>query len=100
MSPVTYHYRINYGLPGKRPNVLLRILGTVVSLLALALAAFLGFFVFLAVLGVVAIGGAIIAVRLAWLRRQWSKMEESTTTRGPAGADDYIDAEFTERDPR
>ncbi len=100
MSPVNYHYRVDYGLPGKPPNMLLRIAGAVGSLLVLTLAAFLGFFVFLAVLGVVAVGGVVIAIRLAWLRRQWRRMEEAAEADRPAARGDYIDAEFTERDPR
>ncbi len=93
-----YQYRVDYGLPGRRPNLLVRILGMLSSILALGLAALLGFFVFMVVLGMVVLGGLAWAVRLAWLKRQWHKMEEQAARPHPPPGGDYIDVEFTERD--
>ena len=99
MSALRYSYSSYTTLPGRRPGLLWRLLGGALSLLALILAAFLGLFVFLAVLGLVAAGSLIAAVRLAWLRRQLAK-EDGTAPPFTRGKSRYIDAEFTDHEER
>lgn len=58
------------GGPGKPPGLLARILLTVVAVIVLASAAFLGAVFFLAALGFFFVGSIVVAVRLWWIRRQ------------------------------
>ncbi len=75
-----------------------RIAGLIISVLALAAAAFFGFFIFLFVFGLVVIAGSLLALRLWWFKRRIEK----EFTRPPAAKPpprDYIDVEFTEHKP-
>lgn len=83
--------------PRRPPTGLLgRIAGLIVSVLALAGAAFFGFFIFLFVLGVIIVAGSFIALRVWWFKRQFrSAMNQKRSGSAPR---DYIDVEFTERD--
>jgi hypothetical protein len=102
MQRVVYTYRINSGSPGRGPGPIMRLLGGVLSLAALALAAFFGFFIFVAVAIVVVIGGGIFALRVWLLKRrierefnQQAQEPGARPTRPPQG--DYIDVDFTEK---
>ncbi len=56
--------------PGKPPGLLARILFSIVAVILLVSAAFLGAMFFLAALGVFFVVSIIVAVRLWWARRQ------------------------------
>lgn len=79
-------------------GLLTRVALAVLSLIVLVVSAFLGVFIFLAVLGFVAIAGAVLAVRLWLLKRHIDKnMSEGVT--GDRGPKDYIDVEYHEVKP-
>ncbi len=77
----------------------MRIATGIVSAIVLVASAFLGLIIFLAVLGLLAVVGTIMAVKF-WLFR---RRIESTLKRGtaqPPRDSGYIDAEYEERDER
>lgn len=96
MNRIFYSVRMTEGPPVRPPNPFVRAIGTILSILTLAAAAFLGFFVFLAVLGVVLIGGAIFAVRVWLLKRHIEKAMTNGADR-PPHEPDYIEAEFIDK---
>ncbi len=89
-------YSTRYGLRGAQPNLLVRIAAGVGSALVLIASAFLGLFIFLAVLGLLAFGGAVMAVRVWIFRRRvaaalrWGATQDPRTRRA-------IDTEYEER---
>ena len=86
----TYRIRVNQGGPDQGP--LMRAMLGVVSVLAVVASAFLGLFIFLAVLGFVAVAGAVVAVRVWFFKRHMKKMMSEAGETEP----DYIDAEYRE----
>ena len=86
----TYRIRVNQGGPDQGP--LMRAMLGIVSVLAVVASAFLGLFVFLAVLGFVAVAGAVMAVRVWFFKRRMEKMMREAGQTEP----DYIDAEYSE----
>lgn len=58
------------GGPGKPPGLLARILFSILAVILLVSAAFLGAMFFLAALGVFFVVSIVVAVRLWWARRQ------------------------------
>lgn len=77
--------------PGKPPGLLARILFSIIAVILLVSAAFLGAMFFLAALGVFFVVSIIVAVRLWWARRQIEaamRRGESPGQRpGPQGSD-------------
>lgn len=63
----------------KSANPLAQVLTVIVGLLLLTAALFVGAFVFIAMLGVAVIGGAILTLRIWWLRRQLRREAGSQT---------------------
>lgn len=59
--------------PNGGPGVLARILLTVLAVIMLVSAAFLGALFFLAALGVFMVGSVVVAIRIWWIRRQLAK---------------------------
>ncbi|HMP73544.1 MAG TPA: hypothetical protein PKE55_09815 [Kiritimatiellia bacterium] len=99
MQRVVYTYRSSNGPEGDPPNLLARILAGAISVLVLVASAFLGVFIFLAVLGMLAVAGVVMAVRLWLYRRRVDaalKWGASQRTR----KSDYIEAEYHEREDR
>jgi uncharacterized membrane protein HdeD (DUF308 family) len=96
MAAVHYRYTVRIGEPGPKPSLLVRIIGGILSILALGLAAFLGFFVFLIVFGLLVIAGSIMAIRL-WLfkRRVEATMQDPHSRQ--TKEKDYIDVDYTEK---
>lgn len=94
MSRITYIY-----LNGQRKpvNPFMKAVGAVVSILLLGLAAFLGFFVFLAVVGFLAVAAVVFAIRF-WLFNRQVKRASEPHTKGRADSG-YIDVDYTEKDP-
>jgi uncharacterized membrane-anchored protein len=97
MPRVTYTYRMNYGLPGKKANPLVRALGVVLSVMLLAVAAVFGFVFLMAALGVVVIGGSILAIRVWLLKRRIEKDLAAGQRSADESRKDYIDADYIER---
>ena len=96
MPQIVYTYRRNYGPQGNRPNLLVRLAAGLVSVLALVASAFLGLFIFLAVLGILAVAGTVVAVRF-WLFRR--RVEAALEKEAASDVHDrgYIDADYEER---
>lgn len=83
---------------------MMRIIGGLLSLAVLALAAFFGFFIFIAVAAVVLIFGSIFALRVWLLKRrierelnQQARASRSGPSSTPPPRGDYIDVDFTEK---
>ncbi len=95
MPRVTYIY-----LNGQRKpvNPFMKAVGAVVSLLVLGLAAFLGFFVFLAVIGILAVAALILSIRFWLFKKQWAARPKSKGSQGRSDPG-FIDVEYTEKDP-
>lgn len=91
-----YRIQVDPGAP-ERPGILTRIAVGVFSVLALIVSAFLGAVIFLAVLGFMAVAGAVLAVRI-WLFKR--RVDRSVNAGAPADGrpKDYIDAEYREVD--
>ena len=83
---------IRYITAERRPRSLfMQVVGFIVGLVVLGVSLVLGFFALAVLFGFVLILGAVIAVRVWWLRRQFAKA---------AADDDYLDAEYTTVDNR
>ncbi|NGP54789.1 hypothetical protein [Thioalkalivibrio sp. XN8] len=87
------------GGPGKPPGLLARILLSIVAVIVLASAAFLGAVFFLAALGFFVIATIVVSIRLWWLRRQMEaamRRGEQPTARRPGerGSEDVIEGEY------
>lgn len=96
MPRIVYTYRSSQGPQGDQPNILVRLAIGVLSVVALIASALFGLFIFLTALGVVAVAGAVLAVRF-WLFR---RKVEAALKHGAAQDTqdrDYIDAEYEER---
>jgi len=61
---------ITSGTSGQPPGLVMRIVAGVVSAVTLVVAAFFGFVIFLTALGLVAIFGIVILVRVWWIGRK------------------------------
>ena len=96
MSRIVYTYRTNYGRPNGPPNLLVRIAAGVISALVLIASAFLGLFIFLAVLGIVAVAGTVMAVRFWLFKRRVEAALKWGASQDPRNKG-YIDAEHGER---
>lgn len=96
MNRIIYSYRTSEGAPVRPPNPFMRAVATLLSILTLAAAAFLGLFVFLAVLGVALVGGTILLVRVWLLKRQIEKAMPQGSAR-PSDDPETIEAEFTDK---
>lgn len=94
MPRVTYIY-----LNGQRKpvNPFMKAVGAVVSILLLGLAAFLGFFVFLAVVGLFAVAAVVLSIRF-WLFNRQTRRAGAQRSQGRADPG-YIDVDYTEKDP-
>ncbi|MGD9388657.1 MAG: hypothetical protein PVI87_10585 [Gammaproteobacteria bacterium] len=87
------------GGPGKPPGLLARILLSIVAVVVLVSAAFLGAVFFLAALGLFIVGSIIVAIRLWWLRRQIEAAMRRGETPGagrpsPGRREDVIEGEY------
>lgn len=87
------------GGPGKPPGLLARILLSIVAVIVLASAAFLGAVFFLAALGFFVIATIVVSIRLWWLRRQMEaamRRGEQPAARRPGerGSEDVIEGEY------
>lgn len=90
--------------PGKPPGLLARILLSIVAVVVLVSAAFLGAVFFLAALGFFIVGSIVVAVRLWWLRRQIEAAmrrgempgarQEDARRRHPGRREDVIEGEY------
>ncbi len=87
------------GPSGPPPNLLARIVTGVAAGVLLVASTFLGLFIFVAVLGVLAVAGAVVAVRLWFFRRRVEAAVRQAEA-PPEAKPDYIDVEFEERDER
>lgn len=89
-----YRIQVDHEEP-ERQGILTRIAVGVLSLLALIVSAFLGAVIFLAVLGFMAVAGAVLAVRI-WLFKR--RVDKSMSEGAPADSrpKDYIDVEYRE----
>ncbi|WP_156774627.1 hypothetical protein ACN2MM_03715 [Alkalilimnicola ehrlichii MLHE-1] len=58
-----------------------RVIGVLGAIVVIGFTAFLGVFVFLALLGLAAVGAVVFAVRLWWLRRQLRQAAERAQAR-------------------
>ena len=96
MSRIVYTYRTNYGRPNGPPNLFVRIAAGVISGLVLIASAFLGLFIFLAVLGIMAVAGAVMAVRIWLFKRRVETALKWGASQDPRDRG-YIDAEYEER---
>jgi hypothetical protein len=98
---IVYRIQAGAGSAGRRPGWLARIGMSLMAMLSLVAAAFLGAFIFVVVLGVVIIAGAAMAFQVWRLKRRMEKSlkTESFTEPPPASASPppgVIDVEFTE----
>lgn len=87
------------GGPGKPPGLLARILLSIVAVIVLVSAAFLGAVFFLAALGLFVVGTIVMAIRLWWLRRQveaaMRRGEQPAARRpGEQRSEDVIEGEY------
>lgn len=87
------------GGQGKPPGLLARILLSIVAVIVLASAAFLGAVFFLAALGFFVIATIVVAIRLWWIRRQVEaamRRGEQPGPRQPGGrrSEDVIEGEY------
>lgn len=91
------------GGPGQNggTGIVARILLSMLAVVMLVSAAFLGAIFFLAALGLFVVGSLVLAVRIWWARRQIEKaMQEGDATRGrperpgPRGREDVIEGEY------
>jgi hypothetical protein len=87
------------GGPGKPPGLLARILFSIVAVVVLVSAAFLGAVFFLAALGLFIVGSIIVAVRVWWLRRQIEAAMRrgeapGAGRKGPQRSEDVIEGEY------
>ncbi len=96
MPRVVYTYRSNNGPQEGQPNILVRFAAGLISVLVLIASAFLGLFIFLAVLGVVAVAGMVMAARLWLFKRRVETALKWGASQYP-GDRGYIDAEYEER---
>lgn len=96
MPRFVYSYRSSQEPQGGQPNLLVRIAAGIVSALVLIASAFLGLFIFLAVLGIVAVAGTIMAVRFWLFRRRIETALKWGASQNPRDKG-YIDAEYEER---
>lgn len=99
MPRIVYTYRSSHGPQESEPNPLVRIAAGVLSVLVLVASAFLGFFIFLAVLGVLAVAGSVLAVRLWLFRRRIDAALKWGASQNPRDRG-YIDAEYEDRQER
>ncbi len=97
MSRIVYAYRSSQGRQGEQPNFLVRIVAGVASALVLIVSAFLGLFIFLAALGILAIVGTVMGVRLWLFKRRIQTELKRGASQGARGRD-YIDVEYKERE--
>jgi len=95
-------YRIQIGGPGSGSprGIVARILFSIVAVVALVAAAFLGAVFFLAALGFFLVGTAILAARIWWAKRQIEKaMKQGKTGTGPEATsrrrEDVIEGEYS-----
>ena len=86
-------------------NLIGRVIGVLGAIVVIAFSAFLGIFIFLALLGVAAVGAIVFAVRLWWLRRQLrqaAQQGQSAHPSRPAGGNilegEYRREESAQRD--
>ena len=96
MPRIVYSYRSSQGPQGGPPNLLVRIAAGVISALVLIASAFLGLFIFLAVLGIVAVVGTVMAVRFWLFKRRVETALKWGASQDPRDRG-YIDAEYEER---
>jgi flagellar basal body-associated protein FliL len=96
MQRITYTYSSRQGTPGRPPNIIGRIIAGVLSLLALVASAFLGIFIFIAVVGVLLIAGIAVTIRMWLFRRKVEAAFKQRAQQNPQKPD-YIDVEFEER---
>lgn len=99
MSRIVYTIGSGPGPQANRPNLLMRIAAGALSALVLIASAFLGLLIFLAVLGLLAVAGTILAVRL-WFFRQKVEAARKQDPTHHSQTPDYVDVEYQERDDR
>ncbi len=92
MPRVVYTYGSSQGPQEGQPNLLVRIAAGLISALVLIASAFLGLFIFPAVLGIVVIAGTVMAVRLWLFKRRVETALKWGATQYPRERG-YIDAE-------
>jgi membrane protein implicated in regulation of membrane protease activity len=80
-----FRFQISGPRAGSRPGLVARMVYGLLAVVALAAAAFLGAFVFLAALGLFMIASLVLVVRVWWFRRQLERAAGAGTARGPAG---------------
>lgn len=97
MPRIVYTYRSSSTPQSSPPNLLMRVAAGVVSVLILAASAFLGLFIFAAVLGILAIAGTVLAARLWLYKRRVEAALKWGASQNPRKAD-YIDVESVERE--
>ena len=98
MMRIVHIHRSRYSPQGGM-NPLVRLAAGVVSALVLLASAFLGFFIFLAVLGVLAVAATVMAFRLWLFRRRVEAALRRGASQDPRDKG-YIDAEYEERGTR
>jgi hypothetical protein len=96
MPQIVYTYTSRRAPHAGRPNLLVRMIAGAVSVVVLVVSAFLGLFIFLAVFGIMAVAGVILAVWFWLFRRRVEtamKWDKSTDSKDKG----YIDVDYEER---
>ncbi len=96
MPRIVYTYGSNNGPQEGQPNILVRFAAGLISALVLIASAFLGLFIFLAVLGILAVAGTVMAIRL-WLFKRRVETALKWGAKQYPRERGYIDAEYKER---
>ncbi|MCH8959645.1 MAG: hypothetical protein IIA05_05430 [Proteobacteria bacterium] len=82
---MTPRYRISY----RKPGPVAQLVSFITGILALGLAAFLGIFILVVLVGLIVIGSAVFAMRLWWIKR---KIEQAVRDGRSPG--DVVHAEY------
>ncbi len=96
MTRIIYTCRTSQAEQRDRPSLLVRIAAGLITAMVLVVSAFLGLVIFLAALGIFAVVGAVIAIRL-WLFKRRVETALKWGAKQYPRERGYIDAEYKER---
>lgn len=82
----------------RRSNPIAQVLGLIAALVLLVIAVTVGAFLLAALLGLLALTGLVLYVRLWWLRRQWQRRRQRTA-RSSHGSGRIIEGEYVSERP-
>jgi tellurite resistance protein TehA-like permease len=97
MPRIHYTYSSRQSSQANQPALLVRIVAGALSLLALAASAFLGLFIFVAMVGILAFVFVVVAIRM-WLFQRKVEAAFKREASQPRQQPDYIDVEYRERE--